>query len=139
MRAREGIHFSEVYLEDLCFDAQQAAEKAIKAVFLHSHLEFPYVHDLASLLTLLEKEGVGIPPQVKEATRLTRFAVQTRYPGITESVTQEDYERAINTTRSVIDWAIEHIHSRRTAKFSLYRAFTCSIISGRFARIRSRI
>jgi HEPN domain-containing protein len=33
--AREGAAFPEIYLEDLCFDAQQAAEKAIKAVLLH--------------------------------------------------------------------------------------------------------
>jgi len=28
----------DVYLEDLCFDAQQAAEKAIKSVFIHRGL-----------------------------------------------------------------------------------------------------
>jgi HEPN domain-containing protein len=28
-KAREGAAFPEIYLEDLCFDAQQAAEKAI--------------------------------------------------------------------------------------------------------------
>ena len=32
LRAREVVQ--GVYLEDLCFDAQQAAEKAIKAVFV---------------------------------------------------------------------------------------------------------
>src|SRR5262245_44069890 len=30
-RAAHGPHLPEVYLEDLCFDAQQAAEKAIRA------------------------------------------------------------------------------------------------------------
>src|SRR5947209_19510765 len=44
----------EVYLEDLCFNAQQAVEKAIKAVFLQHGLNFPHIHDLAQLLT-----GVG--------------------------------------------------------------------------------
>ncbi|MCL4205304.1 MAG: HEPN domain-containing protein [Pirellulaceae bacterium] len=29
------------YLEDFCFDAQQAAEKAIKAVFMANGLAFP--------------------------------------------------------------------------------------------------
>ena len=32
------------YLEDLCFEAQQAAEKAIKATLIRLGLEFPYVH-----------------------------------------------------------------------------------------------
>jgi hypothetical protein len=36
-----------VYLEDLCFDAQQAAEKAIKALLIKMGVEFPYIHDIA--------------------------------------------------------------------------------------------
>ena len=32
--ARARDRAAEVYLEDLCFDAQQAAEKAIKAVMI---------------------------------------------------------------------------------------------------------
>ncbi len=34
-RAKADIRIPHVYLEDLCFDAQQAAEKAIKAVLLN--------------------------------------------------------------------------------------------------------
>ena len=33
-----------VCLEDLCFDAQQAAEKALKALLVHRRVHFPYVH-----------------------------------------------------------------------------------------------
>ena len=53
-----------VYLEDLCFDAQQAAEKAIKAVLISRDIEFPYVHDLARLLLILESHGERIPPDL---------------------------------------------------------------------------
>ena len=41
---------SSVYLEDLCFNAQQAAEKALKAVCILHHIEYPYIHDLAALV-----------------------------------------------------------------------------------------
>ena len=41
-----------VYLEDLCFDAQQAAEKAIKAVLIKLNGNFPYVHDLAEAFNI---------------------------------------------------------------------------------------
>ena len=44
------------YLEDLCFDAQQAAEKAIKGVMIAGDITFPYVHDLDQLLTVLESK-----------------------------------------------------------------------------------
>ena len=35
------------YLEDLCFDAQQASEKAIKALLISRRIDFPYTHDLS--------------------------------------------------------------------------------------------
>jgi HEPN domain-containing protein len=41
VRAKEGINIEGVYLEDLCFDAQQAAEKAIKALLIHLGVRFP--------------------------------------------------------------------------------------------------
>ena len=37
----------EAYLEDLCFDAQQAAGKAIKALLIQLGVRFPHIHDLA--------------------------------------------------------------------------------------------
>ena len=57
----------DVELEDLCFEAQQAAEKAIKSVLIHSGVEFPYVHDLAHLLALVEGQGVAVPNIVRRA------------------------------------------------------------------------
>jgi HEPN domain-containing protein len=71
-----------VYLEDLCFNTQQAVEKAIKALLIQRHVQFPYVHDIAELLTVLEEAGQELPQAIRQAERLTRFAVFTRYPGI---------------------------------------------------------
>jgi HEPN domain-containing protein len=68
----------EVFLEDLCFDTQQAAEKAIKAVFVRRGETFPFIHDLNKLLQLLEQNGLRVPNYVKDAKELTRFAVLTR-------------------------------------------------------------
>jgi HEPN domain-containing protein len=104
-RARADIRLPGVYLEDLCFDAQQSAEKAIKAVLIHLGIPFPYIHDLAELLARLEERGEPVPSQVKEAGRLTRFAIMTRYPGLAESVTKEEYERAVEIAGTVFEWA----------------------------------
>jgi uncharacterized protein (UPF0332 family) len=35
---------AEALWEDVCFDAEQAAEKAIKALLLHKGIEFPKTH-----------------------------------------------------------------------------------------------
>src|SRR5688572_2072722 len=94
-----------VYLEDLCFDAQQAAEKAIKAVMIARGAAFPAIHDLARLLTLLEQSGEAVPPTIADAARLTRYAVTTRYPGVAESVTEVEYHRAVTTAAAVVQWA----------------------------------
>ena len=95
----------EAYLEDLCYHAQQAAEKSIKAVFLHRGLTFPYVHDLAKLLTLLESPGLKVPKYVRRAEPLTRFAVETRYPGFSGPVTPALHRRTVRLAEAVLHWA----------------------------------
>lgn len=87
-----------IYLEDLCFHAQQAAEKAIKALLIRHDVEFPYVHDIAELLTLLEKAGHRIPESLRRVETLTRFAVFTRYPGIAAPIIHEEYEEAVQVS-----------------------------------------
>jgi HEPN domain-containing protein len=82
-------------LEDLCFNAQPAVEKAIQAVLMQRAVEFPYVHDITQLLTLLEQAGQEIPPAVRQAERLTRFAVFTRYPGVAPPIRPEEYTEAM--------------------------------------------
>ncbi len=104
-RAKADARLKDVYLEDLCFDAQQAVEKAIKALLIHRSVEFPYVHDLARLLTLLEESGLDIPENVKYAETLTPFAVMTRYPTVFEPVTESQYEEAIELAENFLLWA----------------------------------
>jgi len=94
-----------VYLEDLCFDARPAAEKAIKAVLIARGVDFPLVHDLARLLTLLGQSGETIPQAIADATDLTRFAVATRYPSVAEPVTTEEHQRAVAIAAAVVRWA----------------------------------
>lgn len=93
-----------VYLEDLCHDAQQAAEKAVKAVFIARGVRFPFVHDLELLLAALERAGQGVPPEVRHAAWLTRFATEARYPA-PRPVTGSEHDRALADARSVVRWA----------------------------------
>ena len=99
----------DVYLEDLCFEAQQAAEKALKAVLIGRGVDFPYVHDLARLLSLLEEEGETIPATVRKAGMLTPYALITRYPGIVRPVTDREHGEAVEIAEAVIEWAGERL------------------------------
>jgi len=109
-RARSNLALAKakrksVYLEDLCFDAQQAAEKAIKALLIKIGVDFPYVHDLAELLTLLEKSGQTIPKSIRQAEGLSRYAVFTRYPGMGPQIKQKEYKEAVKIAGQVVWWA----------------------------------
>jgi HEPN domain-containing protein len=113
-RARSNLKQAEkvipgVYLEDLCFSAQQAAEKAIKAVFVHRSVAFPYIHDLSRLLGLLEKGGLKIPKYVSRADELTRFAVESRYPGLSGPLTKRQHGALVRVASAVLKWAERQI------------------------------
>jgi HEPN domain-containing protein len=107
--AHAALVVPEVYLEDLCFEAQHAAEKAVKGVFIHRHETFPYVHDLDKLLRLLERNGLRIPRYVKEAKELTRFASVTRYPVMAHPITHRKHRRAVRIATAVLRWAERQI------------------------------
>lgn len=104
-RARDTSGVPDVLYEDLCFDAQQAAEKAIKAVLVSRQIDFPKTHALADLLTLVQRAGIDVPQRVRDAIRLTRYAVETRYPGLAEDVTGAEHDRAVKLSETVLRWA----------------------------------
>lgn len=105
-----------IYLEDLCFNAQQAAEKAIKALLIQHDVEFPYVHDLAELLTLLERAGREVPESIRQAERLTRFAVFARHPGLAPPTSREEYREALALAEAVVRWAEESLRSEQDGR-----------------------
>lgn len=104
-KAQLGREHREILFEDFCFDAQQSAEKAIKAVFVARQLDFPKTHDLRKLLELLGRAGVKVPAAVECAAGLTRYAVLTRYPRIVERVDEAMYNAALETAQCVLGWA----------------------------------
>ena len=97
------------YWEDLCFLAQQAAELAIKAVYRHHGWPFARVHDLGALLDGLVLQGIGIPSVVEDADQLNVYAVQARYPGISEPVSESEYVDAMRIAEAIVAWAEESI------------------------------
>jgi HEPN domain-containing protein len=103
--AEKGGRIKGVLYEDLCFNAQQAAEKALKAVCLAKGLDFPRTHSLVHLLDTLEAAGLEIPKPVQDADILTQYAVQSRYPSIVEEITRGEYREALKLAAGVVFWA----------------------------------
>ena len=94
-----------VLLEDLCFNAQQAAEKALKAVCLSRGMGIPKTHSLIQLMDILEAGDIEIPENIREADILTQYAVQSRYPSIMEEITREEYRDTVKLAAKVVFWA----------------------------------
>ena len=106
-RARAPLPPGGLY-EHFCFHAQQAAEKSLKAVLLQKGIEFPFTHNLRTLLNLLTNE-MEVPPRLLQAALLNPYAVTTRYPGEMEPVTEDEYREAIRLAEMVVQWAEEII------------------------------
>jgi hypothetical protein len=59
--------------------AQQAVEKAIKAVLAAKETEFPFIHDLEKLREFAKESGIELPATLNGVERLTPFARDERY------------------------------------------------------------
>lgn len=116
--ARENLAHAEagraasVLNDYLCFDAQQAVEKALKAVLISRGVRFPHVHDLGELLRVIKESGITVPLGIDEVAVLNPFAVQARYPGWGEPATGDDVEQALVLARAAIDWAASIVEGR---------------------------
>ncbi len=95
----------EILFEDLCFDAQQAAEKALKSILVAIGIEVPRTHSIGFLIKLLYDNKIVVSDEIKELSILTDYAVQTRYPGDYEPITEYDYKLAVKLAYRAIVFA----------------------------------
>jgi HEPN domain-containing protein len=100
-----------VLWEDHCFDAQQAAEKALKALLTYQGIPFRFTHDIAALLTEVEQIAGEIPASVRSAVVLTDYAVTARYPGTAEPVTEQEYIEAVALASATVEWVDQRLNS----------------------------
>ena len=91
-----------VYYEDLCFQAQQAVEKAIKGMLIYYEVEPQFTHNIGILLEKLQ--AYTNIDEIKDTIKLTKYAVQTRYPGEYDDITKEDYEESITIAKKCFEW-----------------------------------
>lgn len=94
--------------EQLCFHAQQAVEKSIKAFLLHLGIDFPLTHNIGTLVSLLPPNIQSIPA-FQESVVLTPYSVLTRYPGEVEPVTEDKYAEAVRTATAVVELVSSHV------------------------------
>ncbi len=93
-----------------CFAAQQSAEKAVKAVFLHRGME-AWGHTVTALLGRLP----GASPLADDAKALDKHYIPTRYPNgfdagaPTDFYTRSEAEHAIACAQRILGFCRDQI------------------------------
>ncbi len=105
------VEEEQIAPEILAFHAQQAAEKALKALLVQRQVEFPRLHVIGPLLKLCQEAGYEGTEALAEAVTLTRYAVVTRYPGEVEPVSRQDARQAFELAEKVLNWVETRLES----------------------------
>lgn len=100
-------HISSGRPENIVFLAQQAAEKAIKAVLIHLQISFPLVHDMGILIALLPQDKM--PPGGFALTELNPYASIRRYEEGPLPLSKDEIEVSLQASEDVAVWAEEII------------------------------
>lgn len=90
-----------------CFHAQQAAEKAIKAILMYDGIRFDFGrqgHDLDAL-RLKVPIGWRLHSYAVSLADLTIWGTERRYPGDLPDATHGDVQKALGIARQVYDLA----------------------------------
>ena len=103
------------YHAPACFHAQQAAEKAVKAIHYHRGARAVLGHSVRGLIASLEPPAEALAELLDAGRELDLFYVPTRYPnGLDEGTPGQAFAgtqagRAIELSGSIIDAAGEII------------------------------
>lgn len=91
----------------IAFHAQQAVEKAIKAVLASRGVAFPFTHDLKLLLNLLSSRAIPLPPNEEGILSLLPYGAVLRYESFPEDEVEEELDRkqVENVVTDIVEWA----------------------------------
>lgn len=110
-------HLNTVYypkpLEIICFHAQQAAEKSVKAVLLKQSncTSNKKTHDISQLLDKIDVSKCPFEEKFYDyADELFPYGVVTRYPNqLQDEINEYRLERAIRFANEILNWASRFI------------------------------
>ncbi len=90
------------------FHAQQAAEKALKALLVRYGIRIDKTHDIGTLLTQAEPVAPGLAQTLRQAEELTAHAVASRYPGQEPPLDREEATARLSVGQEVLT----HVRAR---------------------------
>ncbi len=84
-----------------CFLAQQATEKFLKVLVIYKGLELEKIHDLVKITNMLESVLPEIKQFFEKIAVITRYYIETRYPGNYPEFTWEECQSAYEIANEV--------------------------------------
>jgi HEPN domain-containing protein len=102
------LNVVEPFADIVCFHAQQAAEKYLKAYLVWQEVEFPRTHALEDLVLLAAQKDPEFLVLKDEAASLTPYAVETRYPEFEEPVL-EDANESVEIAKQVANFVLQRL------------------------------
>ena len=80
--------------DTVCFHAQQAVEKYLKALLVYKNIDFPKTHDIEEIMALLPKMFQSLLSHEEQGI-LTNYATITRYPGNYERISFSEAQHTV--------------------------------------------
>lgn len=117
IKAESDLRAAQILISDkdpptdsICFHAQQAVEKLLKAYLTYAGVRSPKTHDISTLLRLCcryDKEFVELDCEKLE--KLTFYAVEVRYPGEFYQPSLEEAQEALTQAINLRDFVIKKL------------------------------
>jgi HEPN domain-containing protein len=91
-----------------CYHAQQAGEKALKAVLIDLQIRFPFTHNLDVLRNLVPPTW-NVTQKFPRLESLTQWVTVGRYPGNWPEATDQDARNAAAQARDVWETVLDDL------------------------------
>lgn len=101
--ARQVLLLPEGPTDTVAFHAQQAVEKALKALLTFNRFEFPKTHDLVRLLDLATAFLPSLEEYRTAFAEISNYSVQVRYPDESPGPDRQDVTRSTAIAEEVVD------------------------------------
>lgn len=95
------------------FHAQQAVEKALKAVLMGQGIRYPFTHDIAALIKLVRQADLPLPTATEDLPYLTPFGTLFRYEDEELELTGPlDVTRLLDWAETTVAWAHSSVEGK---------------------------
>ncbi|MFA6332133.1 MAG: HEPN domain-containing protein [Methanoregula sp.] len=128
----------KIRYEDRCYLCSRSVEYSLKTVMILKLGKYKHGHVLGDLIDELEKNGIAIPDEIKNAvlqeytydkrlfpfkfpfsfgakTSLTENTLKTRYPDNYPPITKKGYENALNKADVVVTWVNQQFQDQKNS------------------------